>query len=89
MTGANLNVVLTEYFGIGDLCPAQSSLTEVRLKLSPKFFAKVFHSFMDKLLPYLPEERDLYGMAFLGTVPKQIDHSTDRIACSVYWCLVL
>ena len=30
MTGANLNVVLTEYFGIGDLCPAQSSLTEAR-----------------------------------------------------------
>ncbi len=66
MTGANLNVVLTEYFGIDDLCPAQSSLTEARLKLRPEFFAKIFYSFMEKLLPYLPDVRDLYGMAFLA-----------------------
>ncbi len=66
MTGSNLNVVLTKYFGIDDLCPDKSSLTEARLKLDPKFFAKIFYSFMTKLLPYLPEERDLYGMAFLA-----------------------
>lgn len=42
------------------------SLTAARLILDPKLFATIFYSFMTKLLPFLPEERDVHGMAFLA-----------------------